>query len=115
MARQGLLESGNEIRRQSRFCYVTQRSFGDACLQERRFLVNRQKHEFGPRTYPVQFMRGIHPIQYWHGDIQNNHVGVQPLRFRNQVISVVCSANHVILRTQKCEHSVEHQLVIVCH
>ena len=41
---------------------------------------------------------GLNPVEYWHRNVQYNHVRLKPMRFSNQVSSIVDVADYVKVR-----------------
>ncbi len=108
-----LLYRGDKIGYHPRFRDKAESSLSEAPTYIRRFLVNRQENKLGPRSSLVKLTCGLNSGENWHSDVQYDHIWLKPLCFADQGPSIINSPDHVKVRLQQRENTVEHRMMVV--
>jgi len=98
MVGERFMDRGDKVGSHPRFRNIAEPSLGEAPTHKCRVLMNCQENKLGPRSSLVQCMCGFNSGEYWHPDIQYNHIWLKPLCFAHQGLSIINGSDHVKVR-----------------
>ena len=84
----------DEIRSQARFLDIAQRPFRKAGTDKGGVFIHGQKYKFYHRSSRAEFTRSLDSSEYWHGDVQYNHIGLKALCFHEQIPAIIGGPHH---------------------
>jgi hypothetical protein len=87
-ASESFLNGGNEVSDQLRLHHVSDRSSGQACLDEIGIGVHRQENDLRRAARYAQLLAGINAIENRHGDICDDDIGLKAFRSVEQRLAV---------------------------
>jgi len=98
MVGERLMYRWDKIDSHPRFRDIAETSLGEAPTYKCRVLMNCQENKLGLRSSLVECVCGLNSGEDWHPDIQHNHIGLKPLCFAHQGLSIIYSSDHVKVR-----------------
>ena len=93
-----VMDRGDEIGNQPRFCDVAETSLGGAHTRKCRVLMNSQENQFSLGSSLVEFTCGFNSGKKRHRDVQHNHIWLKPLSFADHGPSIMDNPDYFKVR-----------------
>ena len=113
MTQEGFIDGGNEVCSEARLFHIAEPAFRKACAHIFRILVHREEDKLNCGKSCVDLVGGFDPIEDRHGYVQNDEIGLQPLRFANESSSVIDCSDQIKIRLQDRRHAVQKEVMVV--
>jgi hypothetical protein len=113
MSRQGLSYGGNQIYCHPRLDNITQRTFGQAGVNELNAFMHGEEDNLRGGSSFTKLARCFDSRETRHGYIQHDQVRLKSLSFRNKVRPIADSTDNFKARLQKYGYTVDYRLMII--
>jgi|SRR5579872_5531078 hypothetical protein len=113
MSREGLSYGGNQIHCHPRLDNITQRTFGQAGVNELNSFMHRKEDNLRGGSSFTKLARCLDSRETRHGNVQHDQVWLKSLSFRNKLCPIADSTDNFEARLQKYGYTVNYRLMII--
>lgn len=110
---QGLTDRRHEFGGNARLRHISRCTCSEGRRYKVRIFVDRKKHNFGPALGSMQPGHGLQPIQHRHGDINDQHVRIEPRDFFESLLAIRHGSYDVKVPAQYLSHARQDGRVVI--
>src|SRR2546430_349403 len=112
-ADQGFLEAGQQVRRELGLEDITQGPGSERSIHVVRVRVHGQEYDPRRGTRRLEFPGCLDAVQHGHGDVEHDHVGLEPGGFVHQRLPVANGLEHLEMRFEMSSDGSEEVTMVI--